>query len=313
MGILDCCGEKPKESLIDLNTSAKDSNNNKNRTTKLLESTQKIDLSDPEYSSNLGNSNLDYILEKRLYSNNKDINSKKEEESKIEGQGEEKEKVIKEGQGEEQREGEEGGQVEEQKEGQIDIQGKEEEKEDDEEKILEDYNNALGDTVGQTKVINPNLVNQEIYQKPNQQNSSSINIYKSTASNQGAVDLNNIQAISSGNGNEIIYNNIQQESAISNIGNNENIQNISAVPVTNNNNDFKQYTNNGNVGVGIVSLPIGSTVPAPTEIDLNNCRIKETGNFYYSNYNVGGVNLSSNNVDINNRGYNYVNTHADNA
>ena len=287
MGIIyDCC-EKPNISKNEITASVKDLEPNNNRKKK-LESSLKKDSTEPEYSSNLGNSNKDDTLEKPVSINIKDINSIKEE------------KVIKEGQDEERGEGEEGRQVEEQKERQIDIEN-DEEKEDD---IVD-----LGVTVEKTKIIDPNLVNnQERYQKPYQPIGSSINIYKSTASKQGAVDLNYIQGVSSGNGNEIINNNIQQGSSISNIGNNEYIQNISAVPVTNNNIDNKQYTNNGNVDLGNLCLPIASNVPAPTENDLNNLRIKETGNFYYSNYNRGGVNSSSNNVGINNIGYNYANT-----
>jgi hypothetical protein len=195
--------------------------------------------------------------------------------------------------------------------------------EEGEEQMVEDYNNNLGKTVGETKIIDNNLVNQQVYtQQPyypqNPQND--INSYLqsgnfiSTASAEGAIDLNNLQPTSTTEvaGNEDLNKYFEQGAAVSNSGNyNYNLENISAVPVTTNAIDYNQYSTNG--VVDLANIGTASTVPAPTNIDLNNYGIQETGNFDLNNYNVGAVSSTTDNVDLNNYNVGAVSSTTDNV
>ena len=123
-----------------------------------------------------------------------------------------------------------------------------------------------------------------------------------TASNQGAVDLNNLQYLSS-NGNDGLNNYYQQGAIISSdSGNYEyNTGNTSAVPLISS--DYNQYSTNGNVDVNNYNISGDSTIPAPTNIDLNNYDPQGTGNFDMNNYNV--VSGTTNNI-----GYDNTNTYS---
>ena len=245
----------------------------------------------------------------------KEVNSPKQEEPEDEephdGQREEQGEVKSEKKGEEKEEekgeGEEGEEGEELEEEEEDVE--EEGEGEGEEKIEQDNKNInLGVTIGETQIIDNNIVNQEAYPQ-NQYSQNEFNSYfKSgdtfitTTSNQGAVDLNNLQYLSS-NGNDGLNNYYQQGAIISSdTGNYEyNTGNISAVPVISN--DYNQYSTNGNLDVNNYNIGSNSTIPAPTNIDLNNYDFKGTGNFDMNNYNV--VSGTTDNI-----GYDNTNTYS---
>lgn len=257
---------------------------------------------------------------------NNDVVSPNPEEHTEEEQGQEQGEEQGEVEGEEQGEGEgeeEGhveGQVGEQMEIQVEGQMEggdqyeageeyveeihEEIEEDGEQNLLQEYNDNLGETIGETKIIDNNLVKQDgnlpqnNQQKDLNEQIQSGNNYIKTASLEGAVDLNNLPAMSSTEvpANDEINRFFQQANSIS-ISNTGNIQNnpenISAVPVTNYNVDYNQYSTAGNIGL----VGTASSVPAPTNIDLNKNGMQETGNFEVNNYNVSST---TQNVDLNN-------------
>lgn len=284
---------------------------------------------------------------------NNDVVSPNPEEHTEEKQGQEQreEQVEVEGEGQGEGEGEEGGhlegqvgeQMEVQVEGQLEgedqyytgeeyvaeIHEEIEEEEDGEQNLLQEYNDNLGETIGETKIIDNNLVKQEGNQPQNNQQKDMIeqiqsgNNYINTASLEGAVDLNNLPAMSSTEvpTNDDINKFFQKATSIS-ISNTGNIQNnpenISAVPVTNYNVDYNQYLTAGNLGL----VGTTSSVPAPTNVDLNKNGMQETGNFGLnnnnissttqnvdlSNYNISAVSSTPNNVDISNYNVGAVST-----
>jgi hypothetical protein len=263
-----------------------------------------------------------------------------EEQGEVEGEGQ--------GEGEGEEEGHVEGQVGEQMEVQVEGQlegedqyeaGEEyvaeiheeiEEEEDGEQNLLQEYNDNLGETIGETKIIDNNLAKQEGNQPQNNQQKDMIeqiqsgNNYIITASLEGAVDLNNLPAMSSTEvpANDDDINKFFQKATSISISNTGNIQNnpenISAVPVTNYNVDYNQYSMAGNLGL----VGTASSVPAPTNVDLNKNGIQETSSFGLnnynvssttqnvdlSNYNISAVSSTPNNVDISNYNVGAVST-----
>ena len=259
----------------------------------------------------------------------------REGEEQVEGEAEGEEHV----EGEEQGEGEgeevvedhgeeqaEGGQVEGQVEGEEQVEGEGEGEGEEGEEYVEEVqeeveeegeeknvDNNLGETVADTKIIDNNIANQGGYAMQQQQqfySQNDVNNYLqsgnnfiSTASAEGAVDLNNLQAYPSTemNENEDLNKYFQPGAATSNEVNYDyNAQNVSAVPVSTNNIDYNQYSTSGTVDYSGIGT---SSVPAPTNIDLNNYGIQGTSNYDLNNYNVGAVSSTTNNVDYNNAVY----------
>ena len=219
-------------------------------------------------------------------------------EEQVEGQVEGEEQVEGEGEGE----GEEGEEYVEEVQEEVEEEGEE-----------KNVDNNLGETVADTKIIDNNIANQGGYGMQQQQqfySQNDVNNYLqsgnnfiSTASAEGAVDLNNLQAYPSTemNENEDLNKYFQPGAATSNEVNYDyNAQNVSAVPVSTNNIDYNQYSTSGTVDYSGIGT---SSVPAPTNIDLNNYGIQGTSNFDLNNYNVGAVSSTTNNVDYNNAVY----------
>ena len=219
-------------------------------------------------------------------------------EEQVEGQVEGEEQVEGEGEGE----GEEGEEYVEEVQEEVEEEGGE-----------KNVDNNLGETVADTKIIDNNIANQGGYAMQQQQqfySQNDVNNYLqsgnnfiSTASAEGAVDLNNLQAYPSTemNENEDLNKYFQPGAATSNEVNYDyNAQNVSAVPVSTNNIDYNQYSTSGTVDYSGIGT---SSVPAPTNIDLNNYGIQGTSNYDLNNYNVGAVSSTNNNVDYNNAVY----------
>ncbi len=219
-------------------------------------------------------------------------------EEQVEGQVEGEEQVEGEGEGE----GEEGEEYVEEVQEEVEEEGEE-----------KNVDNNLGETVADTKIIDNNIANQGGYAMQQQQqfySQNDVNNYLqsgnnfiSTASAEGAVDLNNLQAYPSTemNENEDLNKYFQPGAATSNEVNYDyNAQNVSAVPVSTNNIDYNQYSTSGTVDYSGIGT---SSVPAPTNIDLNNYGIQGTSNYDLNNYNVGAVSSTTNNVDYNNAVY----------
>ena len=219
-------------------------------------------------------------------------------EEQVEGQVEGEEQVEGEGEGE----GEEGEEYVEEVQEEVEEEGEE-----------KNVDNNLGETVADTKIIDNNIANQGGYAMQQQQqfySQNDVNNYLqsgnnfiSTASAEGAVDLNNLQAYPSTemNENEDLNKYFQPGAATSNEVNYDyNAQNVSAVPVSTNNIDYNQYSTSGTVDYSGIGT---SSVPAPTNIDLHNYGIQGTSNYDLNNYNVGAVSSTTNNVDYNNAVY----------